>query len=352
MKFGISLLPDSDPNTKLPGNYYNEIIDYAVLAEQLGFDYIKMTEHYLHPYGGYCPDPLIYFATIAKLTKKIRLMTGCLLPVFHHPIQLASRISMLDHICEGRLDIGFARAYMPYEFAALGVEMDGSREKFSDTVEAILHLWTKQNVSTKSKYFNFENVNILPGLHQKPHPPIWGAAVNSRQSFSWLAEQGFGLLVTPPIQSPDHFLDKIQLYREEFVGRSNGIINKPSIAISIPIIIHEDHQTAIDISEIYCGNYMRTWSSAAKAWQQKKSTDYPAYTDLAKILEKISPSMMREQGIALVGDPEFIKNSIQELYEKTKIDNFLWQIDFGQQPKQVAEKSLKLFAEKVRPYFS
>src|SRR6185312_9074176 len=105
---------------------------------EAGFDYVKMTEHYLGNYGGYCPSPLTFLAAVAGQTSRIRLMTGCVLPAFHHPVQLAAHTAMLDALSGGRLDVGFARAWLPYEFQALGVPLDSSRDRFEATIRAVL----------------------------------------------------------------------------------------------------------------------------------------------------------------------------------------------------------------------
>ncbi len=154
-----------------------------------------MTEHYLHDYGGYCPSPLMFLSSVAAVTKRIRLMTGCILPAFHHPIQIASETALLDAISKGRLDVGFARAYLPYEFSAFGIDIETSRERYEQTIQSVKKLWTERNVTADTPFFRLKNVNCLPVPTQQPHPPIWGAAVNSRQSFAWLAEQGFQLLL-------------------------------------------------------------------------------------------------------------------------------------------------------------
>lgn len=201
MDFGLSFLPDSTHNIKSASTYFSEAIQLSIAAEKYGLQSIKMTEHYLHPYGGYCPSPLMFLTAIAARTKTIRLMTGCILPAFHHPIQIAATTSMLDALSNGRLDVGFARAYLPYEFEALNVNINESRERFIETVSAVVQLWSQTKVSIETPFFKFTDATNFPEVVQKPHPPVWVAAVNSRQSFAWTGEKGFGLLVTPPMSS-------------------------------------------------------------------------------------------------------------------------------------------------------
>src|SRR5438067_12875426 len=112
MQFGLSFLPDATPRTKSPADYYRDAVEFSVKADQAGLQFVKMTEHYLHAYGGYCPSPIAFLSGVATRTRRIRLLTGGILPVFHHPLQLAAETSMLDAISGGRAEVGFARAYL------------------------------------------------------------------------------------------------------------------------------------------------------------------------------------------------------------------------------------------------
>src|SRR6202022_839988 len=102
MRQGLSFLPDATSATKSPADYYADAFTLCVKADEAGLDFIKMTEHYLHPYGGYVPSPIAFLSAVASRTKNIRLLTGGVLPVFHHPVQLAAEANMLDAISGGR----------------------------------------------------------------------------------------------------------------------------------------------------------------------------------------------------------------------------------------------------------
>src|SRR5262249_25121779 len=145
MQFGLSFLPDHSPKTMAPRAYFEAALELARIADEGGLGYVKMTEHYLHPYGGYCPNPLIFLSAVSQRTSAIRLLTGGILPIFSHPLKIASDAALLDAISGGRVEIGFARAYLPYEFDAFGVNLDESRSRFYETVRTVLRLWTEEN---------------------------------------------------------------------------------------------------------------------------------------------------------------------------------------------------------------
>ncbi len=347
MLYGLSFLPDCTGKNKSPQSYFEEALELCVIADNSGLEYIKMTEHYLHPYGGYCPSPLSFLSAVASVTRKIRLITGCVLPVFHHPIQLAADTSMLDAICQGRLEVGFARAYLPYEFASLGVNIDESRTRFTETIQTVIKLWTEDSVSCDSPYFSFKDAKSFPKPTQSPHPPVWGAAVNSRQSFAWLAENLFSLLVTPPIGKPEQLIEKIELYRNLFEDRAQelGSKKKPKVLMSIPLIITETQQETETATEKYLGHYLNIWRDATRSLTTGSSPAYPNYDRVHHALMALTPQEMAKKKHALIGPTSYIIDAIQEIQSIYPIDGIIWQIDFGEQPREISKKTLLQFIQ-------
>ncbi len=347
MQFGLSFLPDANGTDLSAVEYYQTALKLAKLADEAGMRTIKMTEHYLHAYGGYCPDPVAFLAAVAACTKQIRLMTGCILPVFHHPVKIAAKTAMLDALSNGRVDVGFARAYLPHEFSTFQVPMDGSRDVFEKTIDAVIQLWTEDNVTIKE--FNIEAANSYPRPVQKEHPPIWGAAVMSRQSFSWLGEKGFNLLVTPPLSGLTDLNDKISVYKETFIH--NHPHKKPRITLSMPLLIDEDDAVAIKLSDKYLNNYIDVWANATESWSRHISTDYLGYTGLNAVLRANTAEKMRKNLQAFVGSPEKIIDQLHMINELFDLEQIIWQIDFGAQPEKVSQKTVELFIEKVAVKF-
>lgn len=126
MEFGIQFFPSVGPEQVPADRYWGEALRLTQIAEQLGFTSVRTVEHYFHPYGGYSPNPLIFLSAAAAMTRSMRLITGAVLPVFAHPLKLAGEIGMVDAISRGRLEVGFARAFLPHEFARFGISMDES----------------------------------------------------------------------------------------------------------------------------------------------------------------------------------------------------------------------------------
>ncbi len=112
MQVGIQFFPDIGPAQKSARDYWQEALQLVALCDRYGYSHVRTVEHYFHPYGGYSPNPVVFLAAAAQVTKQARLVTGAVLPAFNHPLKLAGELAMLDALCDGRLDIGFARAFL------------------------------------------------------------------------------------------------------------------------------------------------------------------------------------------------------------------------------------------------
>src|SRR5579862_3068394 len=147
MEFGIQFFPDVGPQHKAPDVYFSECLALVDLVDRYGYGHVRVVEHYFHYYGGYSPNPVVFLAAAAQRTRRARLVTGAVLPVFNHPLKLAGELAMLDAISGGRVDAGIARAFLPHEFAAFGVSMDDSRGRFEEGIQALKLLWTQEDVT-------------------------------------------------------------------------------------------------------------------------------------------------------------------------------------------------------------
>ncbi|GAA1194792.1 alkanesulfonate monooxygenase SsuD/methylene tetrahydromethanopterin reductase-like flavin-dependent oxidoreductase (luciferase family) [Kitasatospora gansuensis] len=348
MRFGVSFLPDSSPETKSPVDYYREVFDLCRLADESGLDYVKMTEHYLHAYGGYCPSPLTFLAAVAAQTRQIRLITGCTLPVFHHPVKLASYIAMVDAISNGRLEVGFARAYLPHEFQTFQVPMDGSRQRFEATIDAVHRLLTEEQVTEDTPYFSFKDATVLPRPTQSPRPPFWVAAVQTPESFERIGRFGHGLLITPTGREFDTSLTA--RYREAFAAHHPD--GTPRVMASMPLVVAETDQKARELADPHLNEYLKVWASALDTWDETVSTDYAQYTGLGSVVRTMTAKDLRATGTAFVGSPEHVADQIGHFQDRVGADGILWQVDFGGFGGTDAMRSMELFAEQVRPQFT
>lgn len=348
MKFGLSFLPDARPSQKAPEKYFADALELSRLAEEVGLSTVKMTEHYIHPYGGYCPAPLAFLSAVASCTTRIRLMTGCLLPVFHHPLQLAAQCAMVDAISSGRLDVGFARAFSPYEFEAFDIPLNESRSRFEEGIEAILALWTQPSVSMVTSWFRLSGAACFPTPIQQPHPPVWIAAARSRQGFAWAAERGYNLLTALTTQGPRLLREQIVIYRETLQAAGK----QGRVAVLIPLYIAESQEVAVREADVFLSRYHQVWADAADAWKGLRSSDYKGYVSTAEIVRRATPQWLRENNCVAVGDAKCVSEFVSQVGQSLNVDEILWSLDFGAMPLECSRRTMRLFASDVLPHLS
>jgi alkanesulfonate monooxygenase SsuD/methylene tetrahydromethanopterin reductase-like flavin-dependent oxidoreductase (luciferase family) len=96
------------------------------------------------------PYPIVFLTAAAMRSKKTRLITGARAARINQPLKLAGEIGMVDAISCGRLEVGFARAFLPHEFARFGVSVHESRGRFEEGMEQVRRLLEEENVTTVS----------------------------------------------------------------------------------------------------------------------------------------------------------------------------------------------------------
>lgn len=335
------------PSEKSGQEYFAETLRIAQECESLGSSRIKIVEHYFHPYGGYSPNPVVYLSAAAAVTHKQRLMTGAVLPVFSHPLKLAGELAMLDCISGGRVDAGVARAFLPHEFAAFGVSMDESRGRFEEGIEALKLLWTQDKVTFKGEFHSFEDVTSLPKPVQRPHPPIWIAAIATPASFKWAGEQGYNMMVVPYIGDYDELAEHLHLYRSAY--DESGAPGKPRVMMVLHCVIDRDHKKAQDRAWRAMQHYLGVFKEIASWWAGRDEAQYKRYEMLPALIDGMTWEKVEREHRAIVGDPEAALDKMQYIVEKFGECEMSFQVHFGGIGADEAIQSMRLFAEKVNP---
>jgi alkanesulfonate monooxygenase SsuD/methylene tetrahydromethanopterin reductase-like flavin-dependent oxidoreductase (luciferase family) len=152
MNFGAFFLSGS-AESEDPKAVFDRLAEYIVSAEILNFDSLWFAEHHFSNYG-YIPNPLLMATKAATLTDSIRIGTAVLVLPFWNPLRVAEDIALTDHLTDGRLEVGVARGYQPFEFKRFGLTMDDARERTDETLEILLMALTQQTFSWQGNYFD------------------------------------------------------------------------------------------------------------------------------------------------------------------------------------------------------
>ena len=188
MELGLFTMPSHPPERDLREGWEwdLQVIEWA---DEYGFAEAWIGEHHAAKWEPH-PAPDLLTLEALRRTENIRIGPGGFLMPYYHPAELANRISLLDHISEGRLNFGVAASGLPSDWEMFGVDgMAGeNREMTQESVEFILNLWTQEPGWThEGKHWKGSVPHGMPDMElvhhlkplQQPHPPIGVAGLNS-----------------------------------------------------------------------------------------------------------------------------------------------------------------------------
>ena len=348
--FGLQFFPDVGPDEKSAEAYWGESLYLVGLADALGYGHVRTVEHYFHRYGGYSTNPLVFLSAASQRSRKVRLIPGAILPIFNNPLKIAGEIGMVDAISGGRLEVGFARAFLPHEFRTLGRSLDESRARFDEGVEQVRRLLEEENVTMTGEFHSFENVTSLPRPTQKPRPPFWFATTSSPQSFRNAGRLGHKIMTIP--RSAAQMRELFDIYRDAW--REAGHPGRGTIMMTVAMHCARDSGEAIETYREPVNRHQQYLIEAAGEWGTgTTSKDYPNHPQMLEALRKLDFDAMRANDMVWVGEPAEISDMIARLhdavggFEVASLMANAWTL-----PADKAEASLRLFTEAVMPNFA
>ena len=222
IQFGVMANTHPGPGTDLQ-KMADEVIAEAQQAERCGFDSFFLTEHHQEP-NGYFASPLPMAAAVAARTSRIRIGTGIVILPLYHPVRLAEDCAVIDIISKGRLILGVGQGYQDGDFAAFGLKVSDRVSLFEEGIEILRRAWTEETINFIGKRHTLRNVRVTPKPVQKPHPPIWVAAVGD-EPMKRAGRLGDALLADS-FQLPDRLKRRVDLYRStaESRGRHHKVV--------------------------------------------------------------------------------------------------------------------------------
>ena len=168
--------PAGQPEPAAVSEYFADYLDLWARDEALGFEGIFFSEH--HFGGSFSPSPNLLIAALAGRTQSLRLgVMGVVLPQYQ-PWRVVEEIGMLDHLTNGRLEIGTAIG-IPQELARMNMSMEEARERNDEALEILDAALSQEAISHHGKYYQFEGLSPRPRPRQRPAPPKWTTVVSS-----------------------------------------------------------------------------------------------------------------------------------------------------------------------------
>jgi alkanesulfonate monooxygenase SsuD/methylene tetrahydromethanopterin reductase-like flavin-dependent oxidoreductase (luciferase family) len=210
VELGIFMAPAHPPErTRERGGQKKSFdwdVDVIKWGDELGYEEVWIGEHYTHLWEP-IPAPDLVLQSAWRETSRIKLCAGTFLPPFHHPAELAARISYQDQLFEGRYMVGVGAGSVPSDFTMFNIDAAAGehRDRNREALEIMLKYWKEPGPwRYEGKYWTCEKVASdsfppVPGAlgdhlrpFQSPHPPIAVAGLSPNSpSLEWAGEMGY-----------------------------------------------------------------------------------------------------------------------------------------------------------------
>lgn len=359
-----------------------ETIEQCVLADEMGFDAVWFVEHHFLTTFSMSPCPEVILAALSRLTKRIRLGFGVVILPYHHPVRVAERVAMLDQLSHGRVEFGTGRS-APYEQTGMGIDPRLTRGMWEESLTMIPKIWESDTFEWEGRYWSVPPRQVLPKPYQKPHPPIWVAALQPA-TYQLAAQKGIGCMALG-VNAPSVLEPHIKAYREAIKDANpvgNAVTNK--WLSSCFGYCGEDNREARELS----AKSLKTFFGPGRPYVQDQKDVYKhlleqwggipdhlvqnfsRYIDVQgvnggsvtqfdlsggsalaqKIWEQFDADTMADRAIMVAGDPESCIRAAK-VHEATGVDQLQFLMATETIGHRDVMKSIELFGKHVIPAF-
>ena len=326
---------------------FKDSLDEIELADQLGFDYAWEVEHHFLEEYSHSSAPEVFLAAASQRTKNIRLGHGIVQLTTNHPSRVAERVSTLDLVSDGRVELGLGEGSSVTELHPFKRRFRDKRVIWEDAVRATLPMFYKDNWAYEGEYFDFPARNVIPKPLQKPHPPLW-VACSQLETIIMAGRRGMGALGFAFV-SPEAATAWVNAYYNEYTKRLDPLTDyqtNPAIAVVAGFMCCKTDEEARKKAEGW------TFFQFSLRFYNKYGPIGPGDVNLWEEYEawKKTPEGENESAEGLIGSPETIRAKLHE-FEATHVDQVILLNQAGKNKHEDIASSLKMFAEEVMPEF-
>jgi alkanesulfonate monooxygenase SsuD/methylene tetrahydromethanopterin reductase-like flavin-dependent oxidoreductase (luciferase family) len=193
---------------------FQQVVDSALLAEELGFDGFGVGERHERPFIS--SSPTVVLSHVAALTKRIRLFTAVTTLSLLDPVRAYEDYATLDHLSGGRLDLIIGKGNGTAQRELFQVTPEDQWDRNAESYELFREIWRNDKVTASPKFRpELNDAEVWPRPYQRP-VRVWHGSATSQESVDLAARYGdplFSANVTNPIEP---YAELIRYYRERW----------------------------------------------------------------------------------------------------------------------------------------
>ena len=325
-----------------------ESLDQIELADRLGYDFAWEVEHHFLEEYSHSSAPEVFLGAASQRTTRIRLGHGIIQLTTNHPARVAERVSTLDLVSHGRVELGIGESATTTELHPFGRRFRDKREVWEDAVRALIPMFGDEPVEYHGPHFDFPLRNVLPKPYQKPHPPLW-VACSQRDTIEAAGRWGMGALGFQFV-SADEAHAWVAAYYNAYTKRLSKLADyatNPNIAVVSGFMCCPTDEEANVKAEGW------TFFAFALRYYATRPPGQPGAPSLWDEYEAFrgSPEAQRMHAGGLIGSPHTIREKLRK-FEQSHVDQVILLNQAGRNTHEDICASLQLFADEVMPEFT
>jgi probable LLM family oxidoreductase len=332
MEFGLDTFgditagPDGRPQSH--AQVIREVIEQAVLADQIGIDAFGVGEHHRPDFAISAPE--VVLAAIASRTKRILLGSAVTVLSSDDPIRVFERFATVDAASNGRAEVTLGRGSFTESFPLFGFELSQYEELFEEKLDLFAVLLKQEPITWRG--------NLRPPLtDQRVFPPLenpplktWIGVGGSPESVVRAAQYDLPLILAIIGGDPRRFLPFIDLYKRAYAQLGRPV--KPIGLHSHGYVAETDTQAREELWPHHKG--MRDRIGAERGWPPVTRASFDREAD---------------HGSLYVGAPETVARRIAATAKALGIARFDMKYSSGTLPHDKLMHSIELYGTKVMP---
>lgn len=230
-----------------------EETQYVIQADKSGFKYAWASEHHFLEEYSHLSANEVFLGYLAAATERIHLGSGIFNPLapVNHPVKVAEKVTMLDHLSKGRFEFGTGRGAGSHEILGFlpGItDMNHTKEIWEETIAEFPKMFLQEEYEGfQGKHWSLPPRKIFPKPYGKAHPAMWYAA-GSPSSYAMAAKKGLGVLgfSVQKVSDMEWVLEQYKTAIQE--AKAIGAFVNDNVMVTSTAICAETHEKAVEIA--------------------------------------------------------------------------------------------------------
>jgi alkanesulfonate monooxygenase SsuD/methylene tetrahydromethanopterin reductase-like flavin-dependent oxidoreductase (luciferase family) len=331
---------------------YNNALEQLELADRLGYDYAWEVEHHFLEEYSHSSAPEVFLGAASQRTRNIRLAHGIFQLTTNHPAKVAEKVSVLDLLSHGRVELGMGESASSTELEPFNVGFEEKRAIWEDAVKALIPMFRDGGTSYEGPYFKFPLRNVLPKPRQKPHPPLW-TACSQLETIAYAGRRGLGALGFQFV-SADAAHAWVHAYYNAITKRLDKLADypvNPNIAlVSMFMCAKTDEEARARADGATFFQFALRFYGQSTTRQRPPPGAVNMWDEYNKWKSENPDAAAKALAGGLIGSPETIRRKLRK-FEQSNIDQVILLNQAGRNSHEDICSSLELFAQEVMPEF-